>query len=49
MIDWLGEIELYFEYKNVQGPNTTHFDERTLKYHTTLWWDIAQKDGVNGQ
>jgi hypothetical protein len=47
IIDWIGEIERYFEYENVQDPNRVHFSITKLKGHAALWWDMLQKDRVD--
>jgi hypothetical protein len=47
LIDWIGELERYFEYENVQDPNRVHFSIKKLKGHGTLWWDMLQKDKVD--
>ena len=47
LIDWIGEIKIYFEYHNVQDPNHVHFSITKLKGHATLWWDVLQKDKVD--
>jgi hypothetical protein len=49
LIDWIGELERYFEYENVQDPNRVRFVVTKLKGHATLWWDMLQKDRVNNQ
>jgi hypothetical protein len=49
LIDWIGEIERYFEYENAQYPNQVRFSIMKLKGHATLWWDMLQKDRVNNQ
>jgi hypothetical protein len=40
LIDWIGELERYFEYENVQDPNRVIFVVTKLKGHATLWWDM---------
>jgi hypothetical protein len=47
LIDWIGELERYFEYENVQDPNRVHFSITKLKGHVALWWDMLQKDRVD--
>jgi hypothetical protein len=47
LIDWLGEIDSYFEYESVQDPNHVHFSIMKLKGHAALWWDMLQKDLVD--
>jgi hypothetical protein len=47
LVDWIGEIERYFEYENVQDPNRVCFAITKLKGHAALWWDVVQKDRVD--
>jgi hypothetical protein len=47
LIDWIGELERYFEYENVQDPNRVRFSMTKLKGHVALWWDMLQKDRVD--
>ena len=44
LIDWIGELERYFEYENAWDPNQVRFATTKLKGHATLWWDMLQKD-----
>ena len=47
LIDWIGELERYFEYENVQDPNCVHFTITKLKGHVALWWDMLHKYRVD--
>ena len=47
LIDWIGELERYFDYENVQDPNQVRYSCTKLKGHATIWWDMLQKDIVN--
>jgi hypothetical protein len=40
LIDWIRDIEIYFENENVQDPNRAQFTMTWIKGHTTLWWDM---------
>ena len=40
LIDWIGELERYFEYENFQDLNQVRFVVTKLKGHATLWWDM---------
>ena len=40
LIDWIGELERYFEYANVQDPNWVRFVVKKLKGYATLWRDM---------
>ena len=35
LIDWIGQLERYFEYENVQDPNQVIFSTTKLKRHAT--------------
>jgi hypothetical protein len=43
LIDWIGELESYFEYENVQDPNRVRFSITKLKGHVSLWWICYKK------
>jgi hypothetical protein len=45
LMDWIRELEKYFEYENV--PNRVRFAMIKLKGRATLWWDMLQKDRVD--
>jgi hypothetical protein len=47
LIDWIGELETYFKYENVQDPNCVHFTITKLKGHVALWWDMLHKYRVD--
>jgi len=47
LIDWIGELERYFEYENVKDPNRVRFAITKLKGHAALWWDMLQKYRVD--
>ena len=47
LIDWIGELEIYFEYESVQDPNRVRFTMTNLNGHVALWWDMLQKDRVD--
>ena len=36
LIDWIRELEIYFEYENVQDPNQVRFIMTKLKGHVAL-------------
>jgi hypothetical protein len=40
LIYWIGELEIYFEYENIQDPNQVRFSMTKLKGHVALWWDM---------
>jgi hypothetical protein len=48
-VDWIGKLERYFEYDNVQDPNRVYFAITKLKGNDSLWWDVVQKDIVDKQ
>jgi hypothetical protein len=40
LIDWIRELEIYFEYENVQNSNRIRFSITKIKGHAALWWDM---------
>jgi len=47
LINWIGELERYFEYENIQDPNRVRFAMTKINVHATLWWDMIQKHRVD--
>ena len=44
LIDWIGELEDYFELKDIEGPLRVRMAQTKLKGHATLWWNELQRD-----
>ena len=38
LIDWINELEEYFEYEEIDDPNRVKFANTKLKGHTKIWW-----------
>jgi hypothetical protein len=49
LVDWIGDIERYFEYENLPDPDRVCFEIMKLKGNSSLWWDVMHKDIVDKQ
>ena len=38
LIDWISELEDYFELENIEDPLSVRLAQTKLKGHATLWW-----------
>ena len=38
LIDWINELEEYFEYEEIEDPDRVKFAKAMLKGHTKIWW-----------
>ena len=38
LIDWIHELEEYFEYEEIEDTNRVRFAKAKLKGHTKMWW-----------
>ena len=38
LIDWINELEEYFEYEEIKDPNKVMFVKAKLKVHAKIWW-----------
>ena len=43
-IDWIGELERYFDYDNVEEDKKVKLVVTRLKGHAALWWDNIQAE-----
>lgn len=43
-IDWIGELERYFDYDNVEEDKKVKLVVTRLKGHAALWWDNVQAE-----
>ncbi len=41
-IDWINELEEYFEYEDIRDPDRVKFAKAKLKGHTKIWWKEVQ-------
>ena len=39
LIDWISELDKYFEYNEVEEDKRVRLAVTRLKGHTSLWWD----------
>ena len=42
LIDWINELEEYFEYEDIEDPNRVKFAKVKLKGHAKIWWQEVQ-------
>ena len=38
LIDWINELEEYFEYEDIRNPYRVKFSKAKLKAHAKIWW-----------
>ena len=38
LIDWINELEEYFEYEDIKDPDRVNFVKVKLKGHAKIWW-----------
>ena len=38
LIDWINELEEYFEYEDIDDPDRVKFVKEKLKGHAIIWW-----------
>eukprot|EP00253_Pinus_taeda_P034054 PITA_34054 len=44
LLDWISEMDKYFECEEVSEDRKVKFAATKLKGHTALWWDIVQNE-----
>ena len=42
LIDWINELEEYFEYEDIRDPNRVKFAKAKMKGHAKIWWQEIQ-------
>ena len=42
LIDWINELDKYFEYDELEEDNKVKLAVTRLKGHASLWWDSVQ-------
>ena len=42
LIDWINELEEYFEYEDIEDPDRVKFMKARMKGHAKLWWQEIQ-------
>ena len=42
LIDWINELEEYFEYEDIDDPDRVKFVKEKLKGHAKIWWPKVQ-------
>ena len=44
LLDWISELDKYFEYEEINEDKRVRFAVTKLKGHATLWWDSVQAE-----
>lgn len=44
LIDWISELDKYFEYEEIEEEKKIKFVVTSLKGHATIWWERLQVD-----
>ena len=44
LIDWISELDKYFEYDEVEEDKRVRLAVTRLKGHASLWWDSVQAE-----
>lgn len=44
LLDWISELDKYFENEEISEDKRFRFAATKLKGHATLWWDSIQVD-----
>lgn len=44
LIDWIGELENYFDLQDIEDPLRVRLAQTKFKGHATLWWKDLQSD-----
>ena len=44
LVDWITEMEKYFEYENIPEDKKVKIASTKLKSHASLWWEHLQLD-----
>ena len=44
LIDWISELENYFEYDEIEENKKVRLEVTWLKGHASLWWDSVQAE-----
>ena len=42
LIDWINELEKYFEYEGIEDLDRVRFVKAKLKGHAKIWWYEVQ-------
>jgi hypothetical protein len=43
LINWIGELEDYFELEDIEDPLRVRLAQTKLKGHVALWWKELKK------
>ena len=47
LIDWINELEEYFEYEEIEDPDRVKFVKVKFKGQAKVWWQEVQLDRNN--
>ena len=42
LIDWINELEEYFEYEDIKDPDRVKYAKTKMKGHAKIWWQEVQ-------
>ena len=45
LIDWINELEEYFEYENIKDLDRVKYAQTKMKGHAKIWWQEVQLEG----
>lgn len=46
LLDWVGNMEKYFEWEEIEDPRRVRFSCTRLNGHDVRWWEHLQRDQV---
>ena len=49
LIDWISELEDYFELEDIEDPIRVRLALSKLKGHVALWWKELQREREKGR
>ena len=44
LVDWIGELDRYFDYEKIEKDKKVKLAMTRLKCHEALWWDSVQAE-----
>ena len=47
LVDWIGELDWYFDYEEIEEDKKVKLAMTRLKFHVALWWDSVQAERKN--
>ena len=46
LIDWINQLEEYFEYEDIDDPSRVKFVKVKLKGHGNIWWQEVKLEQI---